>query len=891
MASTLETQAVRNHFADICRSIITESDVTTFAGELLQADLITIASHRVAVAVTGLPPDAKISNLVDEVMTRVAGSKDKFVKFVSILKSWDEELSAKILTSAYSELASCSETGTDPSPAPKRLKRQDSFADQYVAQLRQVYRASPPTWDPLPQCKHIRLAMIKEKGKRRDGADEKITASRVKGEVDDILEVKVPVDMDAIFDDGIFYECRQVILVEAGPGMGKTSLAYYYSQKWAKDELKAFDAVAFVRLRDLYVREDDARPLHTLSSLLFLASGNGIDMSKEMCHLLVSNLKILLVLDGWDELPGSFNKSKFLHALLASISSQTVILITSRPESSLHLHGQANRVNIIGFTEKDIDEYFRSAFQSELVSPKDVHSACDKLSDHFRRYPVIKSCCYVPLNAAILAYIYLSGGQSLPITRFELFRDLVLCCIKRELETHEPVRDLNDDVSSFEDLPPDLSEQLHNLCVLAFEGVKKNKMVFSQKELTSFKLPKDLPTLGLLDSVEGYGPVGSRQITYNFIHLAVQELLAAYYISKIESDMHAEVFESLLDQSRFSAVLQFYSAFSQLNNEGVRKIITKHGILSLRKDNQKYIFLSNARVSILNCFFEAQLRDESFYRQFLGTIIPQHSIFESSINLSPLDCISLFYFLSSTRAVTRGNVRVDLSNCHIESHSQAVLLGEFPEHGKSSTTRVLDCATEWRMHYITDTGLACIGTALTTNSTLKVLTLGTSLFLDPNATDEGSLVLFLEGLQENQSLESLSIRWSSTHPDQSLKKMGESVAKSSLKQLNMTILSPWLQREETIKDWAQNLQVGATDLIQSLECHQLQHLTLVMQCIVSEHVADQVMNSVVDSLNAHVKLVNSKRQAKGFLPITKDHQQRKMFSAHVRNKVNSNQAR
>ena len=171
----------------------------------------------------------------------------------------------------------------------------------------------------------------------------------------------------------------------------------------------------------------------------------------------------------------------------AGISFSSDILITSRPESSLHLHGLANRVNIIGFTEKDIDEYFRNAFQSiDLVSPKDVESTCAKLSDHFHRYPVIKSCCYVPLNAEILAYVYLSGGQSLPNTRFELFRDLVLCCIKHELETHQPVRVLND-VSSFEDLPPDLSEQLHNLCVLAFEGVKNNKIVFSQKELPSFK--------------------------------------------------------------------------------------------------------------------------------------------------------------------------------------------------------------------------------------------------------------------------------------------------------------------------------------------------------------------------------------------------------------------
>ena len=103
----------------------------------------------------------------------------------------------------------------------------------------------------------------------------------------------------------------------------------------------------------------------------------------------------------------------------------------------------------------------------------------------------------------------------------------------------------------------------------------------------------------------------------------------------------------------------------------------------------------------------------------------------------------------------------------------------------------------------------------------------------------------LKALQNSQCLESLSIRWSSTHPEQSLKKMRESVAKSSssLKQLYMTIVSPRLLTEETIKDWAQSVQFGATDLIQSLECHQLQHLSLNIICAYSiDTVVDQVMN-------------------------------------------------
>ena len=47
-------------------------------------------------------------------------------------------------------------------------------------------------------------------------------------------EVGQDVHSDRIFDVGIFDEDRQVILVEGVSGMEKTSLAYYYCQKWAK---------------------------------------------------------------------------------------------------------------------------------------------------------------------------------------------------------------------------------------------------------------------------------------------------------------------------------------------------------------------------------------------------------------------------------------------------------------------------------------------------------------------------------------------------------------------------------------------------------------------------------------------------------------------------------
>ena len=436
-----------------------------------------------------------------------------------------------------------------------------------MANLQQVYKtAQPPTWDPLPQCQHVKLAMIKEKGKRYGGRDESIAENSVVGNVDKILTTKAPVDSDRIFDAGTFDDERQVILVEGVGGMGKTSLAYQYAKKWAEGKLSTFDAVALVRLRDLI--EHDVREVdRILPHLLFLASGDNI--SNETARLLVEKQRVLIILDGWDESPASIRKSSFLKDLLRSVSPQTRILITSRPDFSLDLHGLANRVEIVGFTKGDIHNYFENALNSHLPN-SEVKSACDKLNSHFHRYPVIESCCYVPLNAAILAYIYLYRDQTLPVTQCELFKELVLCCIVRELQTRQPDRVI-EDVSSFEDLPADLKDQLLKLSKVAFAGVRQNKIVFTQKELTS------LSKLGLLHSVQSFGRIGSKLVTYNFIHLTVQDLLAAYYISQMEPDEHSIQFETLLKEGRLlsTLVLQFYAGLTRLTVGSVQNLFLR----------------------------------------------------------------------------------------------------------------------------------------------------------------------------------------------------------------------------------------------------------------------------------------------------------------------------
>ena len=92
-----------------------------------------------------------------------------------------------------------------------------------------------------------------------------------------------------------------------------------------------------------------------VSCLTFSSYATGNSISKAMARLIVDKQKILLILDGWDEFPASKRVSHIisLKYLLRSVSPQTRILITSRPDFSLDLHGLAHRVEILGFTKGD----------------------------------------------------------------------------------------------------------------------------------------------------------------------------------------------------------------------------------------------------------------------------------------------------------------------------------------------------------------------------------------------------------------------------------------------------------------------------------------------------------------------------------------------------------
>ncbi len=139
--------------------------------------------------------------------------------------------------------------------------------------------------------------------------------------------------------------------------------------------------------------------------------------------------KVLFVLDGWDELPRNLRAKSLYQQLIGTWNRtflrRSAVIVTSRPIWSRELHKLvSSRVEIIGFTPEELRQYF-----SESLSGGS--HAVEALLDRVEENPVVASSCYLPLNAAIIVHLFLSGNRSLPTTVHGIFTSLVLCCLAR----------------------------------------------------------------------------------------------------------------------------------------------------------------------------------------------------------------------------------------------------------------------------------------------------------------------------------------------------------------------------------------------------------------------------------------------------------------------------
>ena len=642
----------------------------------------------------------------------------------------------------------------------------------YAQYLRRRYSAKRPTfltlqWPPPPTQKVFNLAMIVKEKIQLSSLDEELVRLTLRGNVDDIVARKTSVKLENIFEHD--RGKQRFVLVEGAPGAGKSTLAWHICQKWECGELfQEFRVVIFVQLRDPSIQE--AKSLVDLLPAKNEAMASDIVTEIGFCE----GQGILFVIDSWDELPVQYHKYSIFEKLICYPESLNLhlstLLITSRPIASGKLQPLvSSRIEIVGFTKSEIKDYFNNALGgSDLVQ---------KLQGQLAEHPVIEAACYLPLNAAIIAYLFLDY-QTVPNTLHGVFTSLVVSCITRHLAklSGKGTWDNLPYFESLDELPPEVQNDFCRICLLAYQGIVKNQVTFSNQDLQSLQptLLSQLNTLSLIQGTESF----QRSILYNFLHLQIQELLAAFHISKLPPSEQLKIFKDLFGQSRFTAVFEFYAAFTKLETEGIREIVASM-VKGLTYGSR------GALVSVLHCLYEAQ--DLSLCGYVVSLLEGKLDL--SKTSLSPVDCLSVGYFLRCTCLTTTGKFEVNLCECSLDDYKIAcvvrelskccndghvnfeIALGgelyqsvdldvvqELPTIFSDTITSLLCCCSIISLDISFRTLQLChLSNALATNSSLVKLNLSVCSL---QVTDDNGPVL-TEMLKVNNTLQILNITWNS----------------------------------------------------------------------------------------------------------------------------------
>ena len=256
------------------------------------------------------------------------------------------------------------------------------------------------------------------------------------------------------------------------------------------------------------------------------------DFSKNIAEELVATQgkHLLLVLDGFDEVSHRFHEDSVIKSILCKqLLPECTIILTTRPSAKATLRRVCQpqvdkHVEIIGFTEKERVRYITEVFSKE-----------PEIQANFLKYmflvPHIKSMMYIPLNCAIIAQVYSESQSShhlaIPRTRTQLYKALAHSLLVRHMKMNEGNREYTSMLP--EGLNKEDMERFRVLAKFAFDSYHKGE----SKKVTFFKedIPARLVHFGFMnESTEMYAGKGVEQ-TFSFLHLSLQEYLAAWHIA------------------------------------------------------------------------------------------------------------------------------------------------------------------------------------------------------------------------------------------------------------------------------------------------------------------------------------------------------------------------
>ncbi|KAM7378622.1 hypothetical protein PAMA_013502 [Pampus argenteus] len=366
----------------------------------------------------------------------------------------------------------------------------------------------------------------------------------------------------------------KVVLTSGVAGVGKTVSVQKFTLDWAEG-LKNKDVRLVIPLsfRELNLIRDERY------SLLMLIHEFHPTLQKVAAEQL-DDCKLLFIFDGLDEsrLSLDFRNRKVVsdvtqkssvnmlitNLIEGNLLPSALVWITSRPAAAtqiLHRPTCVDRVTEVrGFTDAQKEEYFRRRFSDKEL--------CSRIISHIKTSRSLHIMCHIPVFCWITATVLedmLTTDQrgELPKTLTDMYSHFLLVQTKRKKNKYDEGHETSPQVRTkrkkydegHETSPQELMEAdkegLLKLGRLAFEQLQKGNIMFYQEDLEQCGLDVTEASVcsGVCTEIFKTESVIFKKTVYCFVHLSVQEFLAAVYMYHCYTNRNTEVLKTFLEKT------------------------------------------------------------------------------------------------------------------------------------------------------------------------------------------------------------------------------------------------------------------------------------------------------------------------------------------------------
>nr|WPK86711.1 NLRC3-like protein 5 [Sebastes schlegelii] len=353
----------------------------------------------------------------------------------------------------------------------------------------------------------------------------------------------------------------RVVLTNGVAGVGKTFSVQKFTLDWAEGlENQDVSLVVLLSFRELNLIRDEQY------SLLMLLHVFHPTLQKVTAEKLAV-CKVLFIFDGLDEsrlsldfknneVVSDVTQKSSVNVLLTNLIQgnllpSALVWITSRPAAANQIPPACvDRVTEVrGFTDAQKEEYFRRRVRGKRLS--------SRIISHIKTSRSLHIMCLIPvfcwITATVLDHMFTTDQrEELPKTLTDMYSHFLLVQTTRKKQKYGEGRE-----TSPQELTEADREVLLKLGRLAFEHLEKGNIMFYQEDLERCGLDVTEASVysGVCTEIFKRESVIFQKTVYCFVHLSIQEFLAAVYMVHCFTNRNTVVLKVFLGKTYVHSTL------------------------------------------------------------------------------------------------------------------------------------------------------------------------------------------------------------------------------------------------------------------------------------------------------------------------------------------------